>query len=249
MSLTRFAPALSIAAALVVAPPAAAREGAAVRMSLPASPMLLMQSRASECPANATGYRGTGAVVTCYCPAAATQGGSVWGTDIYTDDSSVCPAARHAGAIDARGGTVTFSMQQGLGGYEGAARNGVSSSTYGPWESSYAFTGSGAVASSVTSSIANCPATATEYRGYRQGVTCYCTAPAAATQGSVWGSGPYTDDSHICRAALHAGVITRNGGPVKITPMPGRASYAGSARNGVSSSEYGSWQGSFSISK
>lgn len=63
---------------------------------------------------------------------------------------------------------------------------------------------------------------------------------------TVWGTDVYTDDSSICTAAVHAGKITRAaGGTVTIEITPGQEAYIGSARNGVTSSNYGSWGGSF----
>jgi hypothetical protein len=66
----------------------------------------------------------------------------------------------------------------------------------------------------------------------------------------VWGTGIYTDDSSICSAAAHAGLITaRSGGQVTIKIRPGAKSYNGANRNGVSSQRYGSWKGSFIFTK
>ena len=39
--------------------------------------------------------------------------GSVWGTDMYTDDSSVCAAAQHAGKVGPAGGEVTVFAASG----------------------------------------------------------------------------------------------------------------------------------------
>ena len=78
-----------------------------------------------------------------------------------------------------------------------------------------------------------------------------CTCPPGPYSGSVWGGGDpertYTDDSRICRAALHAGVIGIQGGKVLVTHLPGRASYAGSTANGVRTDGYGSWSGSYTV--
>lgn len=87
--------------------------------------------------------------------------------------------------------------------------------------------------------------TAAEFRGQdgrRIAVTC---APGG-TFGSVWGSDPYTDDSSICTAAVHAGLITQaDGGRVVVEVRPGEPTYTGTEANGVTSSDYGSWGGSF----
>jgi hypothetical protein len=89
---------------------------------------------------NASQYRGSvGQPVSFRCP----PGGAprnVWGTDIYTDDSSVCTAAVHAGRITvADGGVVTFEMRPGLGAYSAAVRNGIESSAYEAWQWSFVF--------------------------------------------------------------------------------------------------------------
>jgi hypothetical protein len=65
----------------------------------------------------------------------------------------------------------------------------------------------------------------------------------------VAGSGPYTDDSSICTAAVHAGVIHgKDGGNVTIEIRPGQARYSGSDSNYIKSGDYdGSWNGSFIV--
>ena len=65
------------------------------------------------------------------CPPNGTPAG-VWGTDIYTDDSSICAAAVHAGLISfASGGTVTVEVRRpGVNYYTGSSRHGVSSKEY-----------------------------------------------------------------------------------------------------------------------
>lgn len=251
MTPIRLLPVLLVTTGLLAAPAAAAPDRARAPLSLPAQPMLLMQSSAAQCPTNAAALRGSGATVTCFCPASASQEGTVWGTDTYTDDSAICAAARHAGVVGSRGGSVTFTVQSGLEGFSGSVRNGITSSNYGAWDGSYSFIDptTAGVANVARPQLAQCPLTATALRGQRSGTRCHCPPSATATQGTVWGVDVYTDDSNICRAALHAGAITRSGGAVLITPMAGRGSYAGSSRNGVSTTSYGSWPGSFTVGK
>ena len=67
--------------------------------------------------------------------------------------------------------------------------------------------------------------------------------------GSVWGSGPYTSDSCICQAARHAGVIGESGGVFKVSKAPGQDSYSSTTANGITSSGYGSYGTSVTISK
>ena len=69
---------------------------------------------------------------TFHCPAGGRIAG-VWGTDIYTYDSSICSAAVHEGLITApEGGVVTIRMKGPLSTYVGTTRNGVIS---GGWNS------------------------------------------------------------------------------------------------------------------
>jgi len=70
--------------------------------------------------------------------------------------------------------------------------------------------------------------------------------------GSVWGSGPYTGDSHLILAAIHAGVVEKGKSGVqiiKVTKAPGCNEYTGTTANGVSTSSYGSYHSSMTLSK
>ncbi len=86
-------------------------------------------------------YRGRiGMRITYACPAGGSKGRGPWGTDIYTDDSSVCTAAVHAGLITfARGGRVTIEIVPGQSSYTGSTRNGVTTYGYGAWGGAFAF--------------------------------------------------------------------------------------------------------------
>lgn len=65
-------------------------------------------------------------------------GGSVWGTDIYTGDSSLAAAAVHAGAVEVgQTAVVKVTMLPGLDGYAGTMRAGVTSSSYGTYPYSF----------------------------------------------------------------------------------------------------------------
>ena len=66
--------------------------------------------------------------------------GSVWGTDVYTDDSSICTAAVHAGLITVEeGGEVTFELVDGQAAYEGSEANGITSNDFGVYGGSFRF--------------------------------------------------------------------------------------------------------------
>ncbi|XP_043941219.1 vitrin-like [Protopterus annectens] len=72
-----------------------------------------------------------------------------------------------------------------------------------------------------------------------------CPSGCATEGGTVWGTGTYTDDSSVCRAAVHDGKIPISGGKVIVEKKPGQSSYMGSTKNGVTTNSYGSWAGSF----
>lgn len=92
-------------------------------------------------PSNLVGYRNR-VGQTFEFTVTGTASGAVWGTDVYTDDSTVARAAVHAGVV-AVGETknVTVTILGGQGSYPASTRNGVSSASWGAWPGSYAFAG------------------------------------------------------------------------------------------------------------
>ncbi len=88
------------------------------------------------------------------------------------------------------------------------------------------------------------PGNVVNYRN-EQGLTFYFEVTGSLT-GSVWGSGIYTDDSHIGTAAVHAGLLEPDEtGVVALTILGPQQSFEGTTGNGVTSADYGPWDGSF----
>jgi predicted nucleic acid-binding Zn ribbon protein len=206
------------------------------RMLVTLGCLVLMAAPAAAqapCPSN---FEGQSAPVTCSCAPEAAMSGSVWGSGTYTTDSRVCRAAVHSGAIPATGGVIVVTPAPGLPAYAGSAANGITTANYGPWSASFTVAAPSAAA-------AACPNT---FQNQSAPLTCTCTTEAALS-GSVWGSGTYTADSRICRAAIHAGAIPATGGVVTVTPAAGQQSYSGSAAHGITSSNYGPWSASFTV--
>ena len=89
---------------------------------------------------NATEFRDrVGDQVDVECPPQG-QLGTVWGSNVYTDDSSICSAAVHAGLITVdEGGEVTFELIDGQEAYEGSESNGITSNDFGPYGGSFRF--------------------------------------------------------------------------------------------------------------
>jgi len=199
------------------------------------------------------------------------QVSSVWGTGIYTNDSSIGSAAVHMGLLTfEKGGEVTIEIRNGQASYEGSARNGVSSSSYGEWGGSFVFIdtyGKEVMVTAVQSPapIAPEPAPKQVVPSPKQepqvaidwgtdaskwsaevGKRFSLTLPAGGDARSIWGTGVYTDDSSIGTAAVHMGLINfAQGGKVVIETRDGMDRYEGSLQNGVSSYSYGAWDASF----
>lgn len=176
--------------------------------------------------------------LTCRCSTNATSDGTVWGSDIYTSDSNLCVAARHAGAIPADGGNVTVERVPGRDLYAGTSRNGVRTHDYGRYADSIRFAGTPAPPDPepCPERLSINPDLATPY-------TCYCS-DFAVHEGTVWGTDVYTADSSICSAALHAGKVSTSGGAVILDYAAGRDRYIGSRRNGVATHDYGPYAAS-----
>jgi hypothetical protein len=73
--------------------------------------------------------------------------------------------------------------------------------------------------------------------------------PGKPASGAVVGSGPYTDGSSICAAAVHAGQLrAAAGGEVTIEIRPGTSHYVGSESHYIRSASLDAyWSGSFLV--
>jgi len=78
-----------------------------------------------------------------------------------------------------------------------------------------------------------------------------CPPGCGDQSGAIWGTGVFTSDSYICKAALHAGVTGPNGGDLLFIKTYGQKNYMGSVQNGgnLSASLDKEWPSSFSLSQ
>ena len=84
----------------------------------------------------------------------------------------------------------------------------------------------------------------------QQGKVFAFTVTGIAAGGSVWGTDVYTTDSKLSMAAVHAGVIkVGETGVVRLKIIPSPDSYAGSSRNGITTSGYGRYSAAYQILK
>ena len=64
--------------------------------------------------------------------------------------------------------------------------------------------------------------------------------------GTGWGDDPYTDDSPVCSAGAHQGLIGPDeGGWVTVEMRPAQVGFAGATRNGVTGFAWGPFPGSY----
>lgn len=197
-----------------------------------------------DCMTNAQALPGEpGTTHDVVCPANCGDA-TAWGSGIYSDDSSICTAAIHAGILTrAKGGAVRVTIAGGQESYAASTQNGVVTARWGAWGRSF-------TVSSVQQSQRielSCSQNAQTLRG-DVGTSFKVTCPPGCGASTVWGSGIYSDDSSICSAAIHAGVaVPEAGGEFTVTIAPGQSSYASSSQNGVTTSSWGSWGRSFTV--
>jgi len=199
-------------------------------------------------PTSIANFRGRfGETVTV--PVMGTVKGTVWGVDLYTDDSTLGAAAVHAGILnDGEFGFVSVTILGGQARYPGATRFGVVSQEYAEWEGSFK------LAKAPQPWKLRLPDDVVDATGMvslptlrdKSGLSFSLIVVGAA--GPLRGSDVYTDDSSIAAAAVHSGALKLGEkGYVRVTVLPGLGAYVSSDRNGVKSADAGAWQGSFRV--
>jgi len=223
------------------------------------------RSRSASWFTNASVHRRSiGRKITYRCPPKRTRSKkAVYGSNPYTLDSGVCRAGVHSGRITRAGGFVTIRVIGGKIRYIPSFRYGIATKRWGRYHTSFRVIGGsplgrGAVPARPTT-IARPPVARrgvriswhknlARYRGQvGRKFTFYCPPAPRRLSKSIWGSGFYTLDSGICKAAVHAGRITRAGGTVRVKLMAGRAAYYPSTRYGIRTGKWGRYHTSFIV--
>lgn len=239
-SLARFLPTVGIALMLGQG---AFAQGADHNSAKLGSPSVAAPARPQADPGTLFNYAGSVGETLQFAVVGSTEG-TIWGDGIYTSDSVLAVAAVHAGLLAAgESGVVTVEVVEGPASYTGAERNGVVSRSYGDWDVAYRFAGVTGVDSGT---ILPDPGDLSLYRG-KDG-TILTFEVTGDPSGAVWGNEIYSDDSRLSAAAVHAGVLQAGEtGLVRVEILPGQESYASAEQNGVTSTAYGAWDGSFRI--
>lgn len=217
----------------------------------PSAPASAGEAKPTTWEASVSSLNGkNGETLTLVCSPGGTMH-SIWGSDIYTADSSICTAAVHGGLITLQqGGTVTLEVRPGKTIYGCSERNGVTSSAFGSYGQSFVFKTPNieALVREVEEQTPVLWNTSAGMVPFEVGKTYKFKCPAGGKESSVWGTDIYTSDSSICNAAVHAGKFTsESGGSVTIELRPGESSYTGSTRNGIKSNDYAKYGQSFVV--
>jgi hypothetical protein len=150
--------------------------------------------------------------------------GNVWGSNPYTSDSVICLGALHSGHITKEGGLFIVKKGGALDNYIGSIKNGVSTQTYGSFDHML-----------IMPSELNIKLNFTNNQcGPRIGI-CKGKINGCNEKGDVWGDNPYIRESNLCKAALHSGLITENGGIFMIEESGTHGGYPGLNKNGITS--------------
>ena len=179
--------------------------------------------------------------------------GGVWGGEdgVYTDDSAIAKAAVHAGlVVVGEQKVVRVTILPGRQWYNGCSRNGITTPNYGSFAGSYRFEiDTPQIISPQEDSgreVLSDPGNLTKFRS-SIGET-YKFLVTGTNQGGVWGGadGIYTDDSALAKAAVHAGLVKLGEqAVVRVKILPGMQRYTGSPANGITTTNYGAFAGSF----
>ena len=208
------------AAAVIFPPPALAQP----------APMTL-----EICPDNFGSFPEDAPPLRCGCNPEATARGLVIGTNPYDYVSGLCRSARHAGAIGTAGGLITVSPAKAPF-FPAVTQNGLSSQS-GSGGNGFVVEGTGSASAAPSAqaitSLDVCPDNYGSFPEDAPALTCGCS-PEATARGLVIGTNPYDYVSSLCRAALHAGAVGRQGGVISVSPVKAPF-FPAVTRNGVSS--------------
>jgi hypothetical protein len=135
-----------------------------------------------------------------------------------------------------------IEMRPDVGQYAGSRRYGVQTGDWmEPWTGAYVFIRDPA---SVEPAIAATSHTQLDSWGGQAGRTLSFACAPFIELHTVYGTDLYTDDSYLCSAAVHAGIITRrDGGIVTIQLVAGETTFRSSARHGITSQPAEGWKG------
>jgi hypothetical protein len=150
--------------------------------------------------------------------------GNVWGSNPFTSDSIVCLAALHSGHITKEGGLFIVKKGGSLDSYVGSVKNGVNTQSYGSFDHMLILPSELDIKLNFSSNTC----------GPRIGI-CKGKVNSCCEKGDIWGDNPYVRESNLCKCALHAGLITENGGIFMIEESGTHGGYQSVTKNSITS--------------
>jgi hypothetical protein len=148
------------------------------------------------------------------CKNCISESGAVFGTMIYHPLSSICKAASHAGVLpQGKGGVFLLQLAAGAAAYNGSpgADKTVSATFAGASKSFIIQKAPPMTKVSCSSTANNAPfSTASISKKF----VILCPPGCSKGKGEVFGTNVYTDNSAICLAAIHYGMLSDKGGEV-----------------------------------
>jgi hypothetical protein len=154
----------------------------------------------------------------------------------------------HAGLLTAGSPARIYGYVAAPSGhFSGSTRNGITSLDYAAWPGAFQFTEPDrATFPPEGATVVGWSDAATAYRENPGTHVVWC--PPNGVAATVWGQGPYTDDSSMCTAGVHAGAISlAAGGQVTIRTVPAARTYPASTQNGITTLDYGAYENAFEV--
>jgi hypothetical protein len=183
-------------------------------------------------------------IVRLKCPTCVNTDWGVFGTEIYHPESSICRAALHLGILTQEGEILlkvltdkkeAFNSTMGKGGFKSVTAGSSNLSfTILPAE---AYTPITCSTNAMMDKFGSAPKLSR--------FVVACPSQCSEEIKPIYGNEVYTDESPICKAAIHYGVLTDKEGVVDFMIEEGMSNYTFSNGFGIISQPYGSYVRSY----
>ena len=159
----------------------------------------------------------------------------IFGTIIYSLDSSICISAIHSGLYNGKNDViVNVKLLKKIDFYLGSKQYGVQSASINSSEASYTID----LAPKIIEISCETTSLDQKFSGtYLSKYLVICPKNCSKIFQIVYGKDIYSGDSSICQAAIHFGAITDNGGEVQFIIDKGLKQYIGSKSYDINSKD------------
>jgi len=184
---------------------------------------------------------GPGKIFRANCPNCSNDSSMVFGTGIFHPLSSICRAALHNGSVKPnKGGDIHVLLVGKQKMFNGSVGSDNSNSgTFGASDNSFAISTAAPVTQLTCTTTANEGRFAGALVLSKFVANCPVNCALISNPKPIYGNDYYTDNSSICRAAIHRGVINDLGGEVKIVINGRKDQFKGTNGFGIISKDMG----------